>query len=336
MNALLRELIQIGIALTSERDLSALLERILHEARRFTRADGGTLFVRDGGQLRFAVVQNDALASRLGEAEVRRRLQGITLDLKDPSIAGYVALTGEIVNVGDVQALPASAPLSFNRAIDVQNDYRTQSVLVVPLPDTSGNVVGVLQLINALDEHRHVIPFDPGYEDLLRSLASHAAVAIVNAQPGQLSFEDSVTGVRNGRYFTLRMEEEAQAYRHTRHHFSVVLVDVGDFRSRLPRPATAADDVLRDIARLLQTTSRGVTVIARYGGDVFAILLVDTPKEAALAYAQRMKLLIERHPFRHGAFTVCTGVATLPEDVTSDADLISAADAALQEARARA
>lgn len=74
LNLLLKELIQIGIALTSERDLSALLERILLEARRFTRADAGTLFLREGDQLRFAVVQNDSLVRRIGEREMKSRL----------------------------------------------------------------------------------------------------------------------------------------------------------------------------------------------------------------------------------------------------------------------
>ena len=64
---LLAELIEIGIALTGERDLYALLDRILDQARRFTRAEAGTLFLRDGDQLRFAVVQNDFLERKLGK-----------------------------------------------------------------------------------------------------------------------------------------------------------------------------------------------------------------------------------------------------------------------------
>ena len=71
--ARLKQLIQIGIALTSERDVSALLERIVAEARRFTNAEAGTLFLRDGDVLRFAVAQNDVLAGRIGEREMRRQ-----------------------------------------------------------------------------------------------------------------------------------------------------------------------------------------------------------------------------------------------------------------------
>src|SRR5213596_602063 len=70
-----RDLVQIGIALTSERDLATLLHRILTEARRFTRAEAGTLFLREKDELHFAVVQNDRLARRLGDPEMQRLLQ---------------------------------------------------------------------------------------------------------------------------------------------------------------------------------------------------------------------------------------------------------------------
>src|SRR3989304_5626526 len=94
LNLLLKELIQIGIALTSERDLSVLLENILREARRFTRADAGTLFLREGDCLRFAVVKNDSLVHRIGETEMKSRLQAEPLPLSETSLAGYVARPG--------------------------------------------------------------------------------------------------------------------------------------------------------------------------------------------------------------------------------------------------
>src|SRR5436190_18711840 len=86
-----KDLVQIGIDLTSEQDLSTLLERILTEARRFTRAEAGTLFLREGDQLSFSVVQNDKLARELGQEEMRRRLQSDPLSLRELSLAGHVA-----------------------------------------------------------------------------------------------------------------------------------------------------------------------------------------------------------------------------------------------------
>ena len=178
---LLRELIQIGIGLTSERDLALLPERILTEARRFTHAEAGTLYLRDGDRLRFAVVQNDVLARRLGEREMRRLFQS-DLPLSESSLAGHVALSRDILRVYDAYEIPPDRPYAFNRAVDAQTGYRTRSVLVVPLMEPTGNVIGVFQLINALDARNQIVPFDPDYEELIRALASQATVAVRNAQ----------------------------------------------------------------------------------------------------------------------------------------------------------
>src|SRR3989454_6882822 len=83
-----KDLVQIGIDLTSEQDLSTLLERILTEGRRFTRAEAGTLFLREGDQLSFSVVQNDRLGRELGLEEMRLRLQADHLNLKQLNLAG--------------------------------------------------------------------------------------------------------------------------------------------------------------------------------------------------------------------------------------------------------
>jgi diguanylate cyclase (GGDEF)-like protein len=73
--------------------------------------------------------------------------------------------------------------------------------------------------------------------------------------------------------------------------------------------------------------------VTRYGGDEFAVLLVNTPRAGALRYAERIKQAIERHAFTHGAVSVSVGVASLPDDVSDSADLIPAADRALYAAK---
>jgi diguanylate cyclase (GGDEF)-like protein len=336
LTELLKELIQIGIALTSERDLSVLLKMILLEARRFTRAEGGTLFLRDGDQLRFALVQNDHLADRLGEQEMQRRLQAEPLPLSETSLAGYVALTGEIVNLPDAYAIPPDRPYTFNRTFDERTNYRTRSVLVVPFQDPSGIILGVLELINALDERKEavVVPFDPDYEDLVRSLASQAAVAIRNIQLEDLSFKDGLTGVYNRRHFMLRVDEEAKRHKRFGQPVSLVLMDVDHFKEINDQFGHAAgDEALKEVSQLLLKNSRNFTVITRYGGDEFAVLLVNTAKVGAVSYAQRVKEVVEEHPFKYGALTVSVGVACLPEDVLSGTDLIPAADKALYVAK---
>src|SRR5882672_12864424 len=112
---LLKQLIQIGIALTSERELSTLLERIVAEARRFTNAEAGTLYLRDGDTLRVAVAQNDVLLERMGDREMRRQFTSEPLRLSQPSLAGYVALTGQAICLPDAYGVPKNRPYVFNQ-----------------------------------------------------------------------------------------------------------------------------------------------------------------------------------------------------------------------------
>ncbi len=175
------KLTQIGIALTSLHDLDELLEMIVREARNFTGADAGSLYLREGDDLRFVVSQNDTLANRLGLDGERVLFSSFTLPISDSSIAGFVANNRQNLNLPDVYAIPADAPYGFNRDFDERNDYCTRSVLTVPMLDHGDQILGVLQLINASVDGR-VVPFDSEREDLVRSMASQAAVAVNNAR----------------------------------------------------------------------------------------------------------------------------------------------------------
>src|SRR2546422_9842617 len=217
-----RDLVQIAIALRREGDSSPLHNRIMAGGRRFTRAEAGTLFLRENDELHFAVVQNDRLSRRLGEAEMQRLLQAEPLKVSDLSLAGHVAMMGEGVNIPDTYMISPERPYNFNPLFDARCDYKTRSVLVVPLQDPAGHIFGVLELINALDKTGCVVPFDIEYEALVRALASQAAVAIRNARLEDLSFKDALTDVYNRRYFVVRIQEESR--RHLRFAEPVSLV----------------------------------------------------------------------------------------------------------------
>jgi diguanylate cyclase (GGDEF)-like protein len=330
----LKQLIAIGIALTSERELSKLLERIVGEARNFANAETGTLFLRDGDVLRFAVAQNDGLLERLGEREMRRHFAAEPLTLAQPSLAGYVALTGNLINLPKAGSALEAQPYAFNRELDALFRYQTGSVLVVPLQEPKGEVIGVLQLVNARNEAGLVVPFEPALEELIQALASQAAVAIRNARLEEMSFKDPLTGVYNRRYFALRIEEEAKRHARFGEPLSLVLLDLDRFKQINDELGhSAGDDTLREAAQLVVANSRSFSVVTRYGGDEFAVLLVNTPKAGAVKYAKRIKDVIERHRFAHGPLTVSVGIAALPEDVTHSADLVPAADRALYAAK---
>ena len=98
---------RIGIALTSMHNLDALLEMIVREARALTGADAGSLYLREGDRLHFAISQNDSLRKRLGEQEERKLFSPFTLPMTTGSIAGFVACTKQNLNLQDDQSHPS-------------------------------------------------------------------------------------------------------------------------------------------------------------------------------------------------------------------------------------
>ena len=178
----LRQLVQVGIALSDEQNLTDLLDCILYESRRFTRAEAGTLYLSDGEELRFEAVQNDALDS--ADSTVRRHLdpsQFAPLPINDESIAGYVARRGAVLNIPDAYAIAEEAPYNLNLSYDLETGFRTQSLLLVPMQRLDGRVLGVIQLINARDAEGNTVAFPEEIAELLLALASQAAVAVRNA-----------------------------------------------------------------------------------------------------------------------------------------------------------
>jgi GAF domain-containing protein len=178
----LETLNKIGIALSSETILSRLLELIVREARYFTNADAGSLYLVDLDKncLDFEVAQNDTLKKRYDLKP--ETFKPYSLPLTKNSIAGYVAITGETLNISDAYNLPPEVGFEFNRDFDKRNRYRTKSMLLVAMKDTDGKIIGVLQLINSTNSQGKVVSFDINIESLVSSLASQAAVAIKNAQ----------------------------------------------------------------------------------------------------------------------------------------------------------
>ncbi|MFM1906692.1 MAG: hypothetical protein RLZZ591_369 [Pseudomonadota bacterium] len=186
----LNQLNDVGASLSHEHDINKLLESILLAAKAITNADGGTLYlvVDEGRALRFEILRTDSLAIYMGGSSgtpitfpelVLKRYDG---QPNDSLVAVYAATHGLTVNIED--AYDASHfDFSGTRRFDANTGYRTQSVLAVPLKNNQEEVIGVLQLINALDPVSHeVVPFTVADQSLAMSLASQAAVALTNRQ----------------------------------------------------------------------------------------------------------------------------------------------------------
>ena len=170
----MHQLAEIGLSLSSEMELDQLLSTILGEARRIAGCEGASLYLIEeeaGTQmLVFKLAQNDRLELPFVESR---------LPLTAGSLAGYVATTGNELNIDDVYELPLDRSYEFNRSFDDQMGYRTQSMLVLPMRDYRGQVVGVLQFINrVIGDTGQPVAFEQEMAELLRAVASQAAVSI--------------------------------------------------------------------------------------------------------------------------------------------------------------
>lgn len=200
----LEELNQIGIALSTTRDVEQLLKLILQRAIEITSADAGSLYLveqgansiaplspapatngsQNGRLLRFRLTQNDSVQFPFAEH---------TLPMTESSMAGYCAIHGEVIELADAYRIPKSRPFHFNSSFDEQAGYTTRSLITLPMKNGKGEILGVLQLINckrqpkarltdAAAVRRHVHPFPERAVRLGLSLASQAAVAYENSQ----------------------------------------------------------------------------------------------------------------------------------------------------------
>ncbi|MBE9127568.1 MULTISPECIES: HD family phosphohydrolase [unclassified Coleofasciculus] len=185
---LIEQLLAIGSALSRSNDFNELLQLILSKSREITCSDAGSVYLVDRSstppKLVFKVAQNDSLPNA--------PFHEFSMPLTRKSLAGYVALTGETLNLSDAYNLPPDVPYQLDRSFDTNMPYRTCSVLVLPMQEPDGEVIGVLQLINRkvnadvafTNENAlsMIQPYSEWEERIVRSLASQAAITIQRNQ----------------------------------------------------------------------------------------------------------------------------------------------------------
>jgi HD-GYP domain-containing protein (c-di-GMP phosphodiesterase class II) len=184
----LEQLNAVGAALSKERDINRLLESILIAAKTITHADGGTLYrmTEDGCALRFEILRTDSLNIAMGGTTGNAinfpnlPLQNAEGKSNDTMVAAYAAIHDKTVNIADAYT-DAGFDFSGTRSFDERTGYRSQSFLTVPMKNHEGEIIGVLQLINAQDPvTREVKAFASADQSLAESLASQAAIALTN------------------------------------------------------------------------------------------------------------------------------------------------------------
>ena len=183
-----KRLIDIGIALSAEKDTDKLMETILLEAKDIANADGGTLYRRTrDNMLTFEILRTDSLGIAQGGTtgqEINIPPQRMYTEDGSPNhqqIVSHVALTGETLNIKDAYD-STDFDFSGTKRFDQGTGYRSKSMLTIPLKNNQNDVIGVLQLLNAQDpDTGEVVEFDEQTQPLIEALSSQAAVALDNA-----------------------------------------------------------------------------------------------------------------------------------------------------------
>ena len=174
-------LANLMVELNQVSDLDILMEHILTQARRFVNADAGSIYIAYDDSLQFTYTQNDTLQQRLAKGE-KLIYSTFTLPINEQSIAGYVASTGRPLNLQDVYSLEQGLPYRFSREFDDASKYKTHSVLTIPLKAANGDILGVAQIINAMDADNKLISFSEKDEKMMMHFAGIASVALERAK----------------------------------------------------------------------------------------------------------------------------------------------------------
>jgi len=218
----------------------------------------------------------------------------------------------------------------------INNEYcrllNLTEFVTVPLK-AKDKVIGVIVADNFITHE----PITNDDIRLLTTFGNQAGLAIENSrlyeQTVILSNSDSLTGLWNHGYFQYLLSEEIKNASSKKEHFSVLMIDLDDFKKFNDTYGHQAGDlILKSIANNFRDVSRKIDIIARYGGEEFSIILPNTKKEEALILAERLRKSVETKPELKGV-TISIGIATYPEDGEEKEALIRKADQALYEAK---
>jgi len=186
-NHYIHKLFKISKALLRERDIYTLLEKILFLARDFTNADAGTLYMRNKDKLDFKVVQTESLNIYIGGTDKEIGWMPVNLYNEDGSenlsnVSAVAALRKEVIIIDDCYNEP-NYDFSGTKKFDKKNNYRTKSMIVIPLKDFEEDVIGVLQLINKIDpKSKKIIKFNDFDKESFIAFASQATISILNTK----------------------------------------------------------------------------------------------------------------------------------------------------------
>ncbi len=291
----LRRIIDLGFEISQIKDIDLLLEKILLEARGFTNCDAGSIYVREGDKLIFRYAQNDTMQRQLPPGK-KLPYSTFSVPISTTSIAGYVAQNGSILNIPDVYEVNACYPFSFNRSYDDLTGYRTCSMLTIPLQNFRGEVIGILQLINATDNLGDAIPFAHDDEEIILYFANNAANAIERAKMTREII------LRMNKMAEMRDPKETGPHVNRVAAYSVALYEAWAFKNEVPQPeidrnrdvlrmsamlhdvgkVAISDNILKKPGRFTPEEFQVMKMHTLYGANLFSDIYSDFDESAAI------------------------------------------------------
>ncbi len=181
-NALLKQILDVSIALSAEKNPDILLEMIVNVAMDITNCDAGTLYINEDESLRFKIMITRSMGGRIETENLP------PVKMSKSNVCACSLIEDKIINLPDVYK---SSVYDFSgpKKYDMLTGYKTSSMLVIPMSNNKGEMIGVIQLINAMSNEGEIIPFDPSFEVIISALTSQAAISLTNANQ-QLEIEN--------------------------------------------------------------------------------------------------------------------------------------------------
>ena len=312
--------------LNEVREPEELYETIIDMSVQLAHAERGSLMLVDNGKAYLTIKAAKGINKKL--------LKEIKIKIGE-GVAGKVFGEGVPLMVCDIEK-------DERVLLPRKPSYKTGSFISIPLK-IGERPIGVL---NTSDRIKGEV-FSEEDMTLLRSFASYASIALERSMYytlvghlKELSITDSLTGLFNKRYFEERFFEELQ--RSERHNlsFSLGMMDIDDFKLFNDTEGhLSGDEVLKNIANIAKESTRLIDIIARFGGEEFAIIMPQTEKDEAFFVAERIRKSVREqlsHTWRYFPkehITVTVGIATFPSDGRDMKSLIRNADKALYKGK---
>lgn len=307
-------------------DRERLLQTIVEKATHLLKAEQGSLMLLNEETDELLVEAKKSIDNVIKESMRLGRGEGI---------AGKVFESGEPLLVEDVEK--DSRINQKNRA-----RYKTKSFISIPLK-IEERTVGVLNISDKISGNI----FNESDLRLIQFFSTSASIAIERSllykkieELKELSVTDPLTGIMNRRYLNDRLSEEIARYNRYKQPFSLLMVDVDEFKEfNDTHGHIIGDKVLKDLAAIIVESLRNTDIPARFGGDEFVLILPQTPKADAINIANRIKENVEktctphREEFPYKGLTVSIGLTSYPDDASSAAELFEKTDQALYLAK---